>query len=253
MFRKQELEPQATSIPSLPSKDTEVEHRLEKYLDEVCASFWRELPEEKRNELRAEMRVHLDERVAAHLELGDTAEEAIARTLEQFGKSKKVGRAWRRERIAAALAGGASAKQASCIALALYTPTCLLGLYLIQVETTIILGMAAGYMSPQTLQIVNLLAYATSFLLPIPAGILIGMLTRERAVCTSLKSLCFLSLPMIVVHACRPPFNQSMAQGGCAMLLFMGLFWIPIGCASAGIGGWLRKHTTRRRQRLTVH
>jgi hypothetical protein len=230
----------------------DLEQRLEKYLDEICVSLGQDLPEDKRNELRAEMRTHLDERVAAHRELGDTPEEAVSQALQQFGRSKQVGRAWRRERAATALAEGFSAKQAGRIALALFVPTCLLGLFLLQLDTTIILGMMAGYISPQTLQIVNLLAYGTAFLLPIPAGILTGLLARERAVRMVFRTLCCLSLPMIVVNASHPFFNQGRVEGGFGMLLLFSLFWIPIGCASAGIGGWLRKHTTRRRQRLIL-
>jgi hypothetical protein len=74
-------------------------NRLEQYVDEVAHNL-RSLPEEQRQEEIAEIRSHLDARVAAEMELGKTQEEAVAEALRQFGSARKVGsslrRVWRR-------------------------------------------------------------------------------------------------------------------------------------------------------------
>ncbi|MCW3050977.1 MAG: hypothetical protein JWN14_147 [Chthonomonadales bacterium] len=252
MLENHQPEQQGILKPSLPSNDPSLEPRIEAYLDEVCASFKPGLPEETRSALRAEMRVHLEERVAANVELGDTQKAAVSRALEQFGESKQVGRAWQRERRGTLLAKGASAKLSGRIALLLYVPSCALALFLLQVVNTIVLGMSAGYMSAQTVPTIEAISYIAAFLLPVPAGLLTGLLAHGRAVRTVFRTLCLLWLPMTVCYAFRPSAGQSPLQSAGAMLLSFGLFWIPIGCVSAGVGGWLRKQTTRLKQRLVL-
>ena len=252
MLENHQPEPQGISKRSLPSDIPSLDPRIETYLEEVCASFRAGLPEETRSALRAEMRLHLEERVAANVELGDTHEAAVSRALEQFGESKQVGRAWQRERRGTLLARGASAKLSSRIALLLYVPSCALALFLLQVVNTIILGMSAGYMSPQTVPTIEAICYMVAFLLPVPAGLLTGLLAQGRAVRTTFRTLCLLGLPMAACYAFRPSSTQSPLQSAGAMLLAFGLFWIPIGCVSAGVGGWLRKKTTHLRQSLVL-
>jgi HAAS len=93
------------------------------YLDRVGASLAGLLPEERRAELRAELRDHLEALIAAHEELGASPEEAVTAALRQFGGADDLARAWRsagppalRSRIAAAAGGLACAGSAALAA-----------------------------------------------------------------------------------------------------------------------------------------
>ena len=63
---------------------------LEQYLEQVETRL-RDLPAEQRQSEVEEMRQHMQDSVNARVELGYSQDEAVAHTLEQFGKARTVG------------------------------------------------------------------------------------------------------------------------------------------------------------------
>lgn len=69
---------------------SELEQKIEDYLDHAYAPLVGTLPYAKRQEIRAEMKQHLVQIIAAHQELGDNQDEAIEASLRQFGHPEKL-------------------------------------------------------------------------------------------------------------------------------------------------------------------
>ena len=65
--------------------------QLEQYLKTVEQNLHALPAEERDNELN-EIRSHIESLVEAHREIGNTEEEAVARTLAQFGRAQKLGK-----------------------------------------------------------------------------------------------------------------------------------------------------------------
>src|SRR5439155_12286412 len=89
--------------PSLPRTAAEsgearpTDPRLEDYLDHVCAALVGLVPYARRQELRAELRGHLEALVATHEELGSERTAAVVMALRQFGPPRHLSRQWARE------------------------------------------------------------------------------------------------------------------------------------------------------------
>src|SRR5688572_4418190 len=66
--------------------------RIEDYLDHVCAPLVGVVPYAKRQELRAELRSHLEALIATHQELGRGPEVAALEALRQFGDPQDLAR-----------------------------------------------------------------------------------------------------------------------------------------------------------------
>lgn len=64
--------------------------RIEDYLDRICAPLVGNLPYERRQEIRAEIREHLDALTEASIESGHTPDKAVERALQQFGDPKRI-------------------------------------------------------------------------------------------------------------------------------------------------------------------
>src|SRR5437773_12561009 len=71
--------------------------RIEDYLDHVCAPLLGLVPYARRQELRAELRGHLEALVATHEELGSERTAAVVLALRQFGPPHHLSRQWARE------------------------------------------------------------------------------------------------------------------------------------------------------------
>src|SRR6266581_7943431 len=71
--------------------------RIDDYLDHVCAPLVGLVPYARRQELRAELRGHLEALVATHEELGSERTAAVVMALRQFGPPRCLSRQWARE------------------------------------------------------------------------------------------------------------------------------------------------------------
>jgi hypothetical protein len=74
-----------------------VQARIDAYLDRTCAPLFRSLPQDEAVEQRAEMRSHLENMIAAYVELGSSETLAVTQTLEQFGREQSIAQAWQQE------------------------------------------------------------------------------------------------------------------------------------------------------------
>ena len=95
--------PASVPGPSQPANQTaealhpEVEATLDAYLDAVCALAPKDVPATAMQDMRREMRDHLQAAIAANAELGATPDAAVATALQQFGKPGYVAQQWRSE------------------------------------------------------------------------------------------------------------------------------------------------------------
>src|SRR5258708_7636566 len=74
--------------------ETDLDARIEDYLDRIYAPMVGRLPYARRQELRNEMRAHVGQLIAAHEELGSEGEEAVTAALRQFGEPALVAGRW---------------------------------------------------------------------------------------------------------------------------------------------------------------
>ena len=71
--------------------------RVEAYLDQIIAPLMGGLSALHQDELRRELRTHLQERIAACQELGSSEEEAVTEALQQFGGAKDFLEHWKQK------------------------------------------------------------------------------------------------------------------------------------------------------------
>ena len=80
-----------------PAEAVVTDARIDAYLDAICTSLPPETPAEAVQDMRCEMRSHLQAAVIAGQELGNSPEQALERALAQFGKPQVVARQWQEE------------------------------------------------------------------------------------------------------------------------------------------------------------
>src|SRR5262249_21729865 len=88
------IEPAGRGFPassrSRPAEAEAADPRIEDYLDRVCAPLVEIVSYETRQELRAELRAHLESLVASYLELGSDPGRAVTVALRQVGNARLV-------------------------------------------------------------------------------------------------------------------------------------------------------------------
>lgn len=92
-FRHQEPEPLGNADQFAPSAGAP--SRLDTYLGEVERHLGARVSTAQRGEIRRELASHLEALVDAYVELGHSPDEALDAALQQFGKARQVGRAYR--------------------------------------------------------------------------------------------------------------------------------------------------------------
>lgn len=235
-----------------PANPAALEARIEDYLDHVCAPLVGVAPYAMRQEMRAEMRTHLDSLIAAHCELGSASEEAVTAALRQFGDAGAVARNWTREcaRSATETTAPQSARPATLAALGLF------GLPYLADATHIAWSAWSKFSADEA-------AFYRFELVAVPllAGLLTGLLARHRAARGTLNALALLAIPAMVI----PGFLLSLVYAGLVdkfpfeqwipnpIPATVGLtYWVSLGCAGAKAGNWLRQRTARLRPRLAL-
>jgi hypothetical protein len=209
--------------------------RIEDYLDQIYAPLVGWVPYEARVELRAELQAHLVSRVAAYQELGSSPDAAVRQALAQSGDPQAVAREWAREweRILP------RRKERP----AWYSTLVALGCFAVATRLLfeLITAAIAGARVP------TWLGDAAIILLPLLAGLTTGVLSRTRSAQAVLSALLLLIPPTALALSADPDFN-----GVAGPAVQLGIVWIPIGCASAALGGWLRtrREATNRHRML---
>src|SRR5947208_1776604 len=84
--------PPSTRLVSGGLRDTAPVARIEDYLDHVFAPLLGLVPYARRQELRAELRGHLEALAASYRELGSAPDTASEQALRQFGDPRELAR-----------------------------------------------------------------------------------------------------------------------------------------------------------------
>jgi hypothetical protein len=224
-----------TCAPNLPVSSA-AEGRIADYLDHVFAPLAKIIPFEKRRELRAEMREHLEALIAAYQELGDTSEGAVENALAQFGSAQSVSRRWREEWERTDPA--ASTQAATRLAVRWFGAATLL--------TAIFLLLSGAYINYSFgLSLFLLLGVG----LPTAAGAAVGFTAPSRPAQGTFRALSLLFLPFMMVYqiwAHCQTFDRPV-YAGAFFAIFQFVGWTITGCATAGICGWLQRLSAPKR------
>lgn len=221
-------EPNRTPVTSDP--------RIHDYLDHVCAPLVGLVPYARRQELRVELRAHLEALIATHEELGSSPEVAVVLALRQFGDPCAISRQWAREWLRPAVSRPVpSATRAIPVAFACFGAASLLTLLLFRIA----MGATSGggvSMAPS-----GVLVFGG--LLPMLAGLMTGLLAPARHALGTFFALALLVLPFAALGSnplLEAHLGPQWAESGMWMAFTLALFWLPIGPATAALGGLLR-------------
>jgi hypothetical protein len=215
--------PAARRAWSPPAETADADPRIEDYLDHVCAPLVGRVAYAERAALRAELRAHLEALVAASQEVGMEADTAVRDALVRFGPPHVLARQWLRAR------GVLSARPATLIGLACFGAASGVS-YMLALLSMVYAGDIGGL---GTLPM--LLAG------PILAGLATGWMAPARHALGAFYALAMVigptALGLGLLAAADPKRFWTEIIG---VTVAQGFLWIPLGCATAAFGGWLR-------------
>lgn len=205
--------------------------RLDDYLDRVVAPLVDDVPHARRRELRAELGAHLDALVEAHLELGATPEEALTAAIRQFGPPRQVGRQWLREWQRELPAPPESPLQAARVGLLCYLVASFLSWAFSNAAVTVGNSAVGG------------LLMLNAVLFPIAAGLLTGILARNRHGYGALLGCSCAALLCGILGAFEgmPALMEAHRFPLAALSATQMVIWLPLAAASGALGGSLRR------------
>jgi hypothetical protein len=209
-----------------------VDARIEDYLDHMGAPLVGMAPYARRQSLRAEWRAHLEMLAAAYEELGSDRDAAVTQALKQFGDPNRLGRLWART-----WRSGAPAPRRRPVLPAMRAAFGWFSLATIASYPILLAGLRAENM--EALDSLGMPFCAIG--MPLLAGVLSGLLARGRHGMGAFYALALLIPTTLAAVRVLSP-GVSGAEAGLTFLQF--LFWMPLGCAAATLGGWLREHLT---------
>lgn len=226
-------------------------HQVEAYLDQVLAPLTRRLSAFHQQELRRELRTHLQERVNAYQELGMTEDDAVTEALRQFGGAEDFLRQWQQEwRRTPPQAVLREIGLATRYALLLSIPA-LLMTYPGSPQWPHMLYANQDNWPPDWLRHTPV-AYITSswgsfgldlIVLPIVVGAAVGRLVPHRA---GLGTLTALTVIITLTDWFLWPVFLNLGrftEGLSEQIFFCSIFWLPLACTSAALSGWwTQKH-----------
>jgi len=239
--RERTQEPAAESRPAplrdgcRPHEVTNADPRIEEYLDHLCVPLMRRVPYAIRAELRVELRAHIDALIDASLELGRPPDEAVRDALMQFGDPRALGSEWLRGWNGGRLGSPVpSARPAACVALRCFGLATSMAVAL--VVTTALYA--------ERLPVLGLLSVLFLVLvMPLLAGLATGWLSPARQALGTFYALALLSVITGLGWSVLDSRPDSVYPAGLGIM--HSVFWLPIGCASAALGGWLRTLSER--------
>jgi hypothetical protein len=218
---------------------------IEEYLDHVCAPLVGLLPFPQRQELRAELRDHLQALVAAQEERGSSHDAAVVTALRQFGDPRRLACRWAREwSRESSPAPHRSAWSAIPAALACFGFASAIGLLLMLAEE---LRLVHGF--------TRALAWGFSlYLLPLLAGLTTGLAAPARHAMGAFFALAAIIPCLALVYLTNDiPTGLEPQVEACLELAWTQLFlWVPVGCGSAVLGGRLQNRLALRRRRWVL-
>jgi len=237
--------PPSTRLVSGGLRDTAPAARIEDYLDHVFAPLLGLVPYARRQELRAELRSHLEALVATHEERGAARDAAVAMALRQFGPPHALGRLWAREWTQRTVPRRVEpASKAIFVALGSFGLATLLALGML---LTVLL--TADHPLPDMVR--EPTGFSMIYLLPILAGLAVGLLAPARHALGTFYAQAILIVPSAALTAAaliQPPDRASFDAWHLPLsfVLVQLLWWTPIGCGAAALGGSLRARRSLR-------
>ncbi len=220
-----------------PSPQPEAVHptgadpRIEDYLDHVCAPLVGHVPYQRRRELRAELRAHVEAIAEARRELDGSEYDAVSYALSQFGNPAVLARQWLQEwhvghepqeSMAQAVRTGivCAAPPALCVWLVLHA--------------------LVGESVAPTPQVI----WVAGGLFPLVVGAAIGGLTRRW----HLLAGCAGVATMAAISGLMSAFLNGSTHSLTAMSLVLTFFWLPVCLLAAPLAGYVRKRLERKRR-----
>jgi hypothetical protein len=186
--------------------------------------------------LLAELSAHLETLAASYEELGSTPESAVILALQQFGEPRHLSRQWIREWTRpGGPAGPQPAWRAMLIGLGCFGSASVMAFLMLAVESS---GWEHG---PQRGMIMEMLFVGV--LSPLLAGLVTGLLAPARHVLGTFFALALVIVPTAALGLLVPghvPESGGLGEYGIALAMIQSVCWMPIGCATAALGGWLQ-------------
>jgi hypothetical protein len=228
-----DVRPSAPSALHICARASQSDPHIEDYLDHFCVPLVGRVPYAARATLRSQLRTHLEALVDARLELGWGRDEAVRHALTKFGDPRVLGRKWLREWRCTALAAPVpSARPATLVAVRCFGAATIVAIALMM--------LAMG--RPISPLLGDLLGLILAIVIPLLAGILTGWVAPTRQALGSFYALSLVVVPTTLGSAClwHSTRCDDVPFSGVILGIMQVLFWLPIGCASAALGGWLR-------------
>ena len=217
--------------------------RLEDYLDHVCAPLIGLVPYARRQELRGELRSHLEALAASHVELGSAPDVALIRSLHQFGDPHAIARHWARE--------WTHPSPARPLQPAWRTIPWALGCFGTASLVVFLILQTMASESDGSIRTAWMGLLLFGAVLPVLAGITTGLLAPARHALGSFFALALLVPPFVALgtNPLMPALlGYHWTNSSIAMALMLAICWLPIGPAAAALGGWLKSQLALRPQ-----
>jgi hypothetical protein len=219
---------------------------IEDYLDQVCGRLPM-LSYAERQQIREELRQHIEAMVDAYCELGEMREEAVSQALARFGRPQQVARSFfaaywtsgerRHQSASAAMRKGIGVYGMAGLLTVLGVATAVELLSLPPILNSSLVTLARQAFLPSIM-----------FLVPALAGWYMGadIRTPRPALGSffALTALCGLSLPLTLLFIKSGPF--AVTALGCLNVLFF--LWMPTAVIAAAFSHRMARHcgSTRR-------
>jgi hypothetical protein len=224
-----DVRPSAPSALHICAGASQSDPHIEDYLDHFCVPLVGRVPYAARATLRSQLRTHLEALVDARLELGWGRDGAVRHALTKFGDPRVLGRKWLREwRCATPAAPVPSARPATRVAIRSFGAATGAAIALMM--------LAMGCPIPPLLG--SLLGFVLAFVTPLLAGLTTGWLAPARQALGSFYALSLVVAPITLGSGCL--WQGTRYEDVPLIGIIQVLFWLPIGCAAAALGGWLR-------------
>ncbi len=221
------------------------------YLDHVCVPLVGVVPYARRQELRAELAEHLEALIESYQEMGSRPEWAVVQALQQFGEPSKLSRQWAREWASEApCPEPRSPWRAMKLGLGCFSAAGLLAAVLLR---TILNG------SPFSVPSVTAEAGLIGLVLPAVAGLMTGRYSPARPALGAFYALAALIAPtalasLVAVLIQPEPYESgSPITLGLVLAMAQFLYWIPVGCGAAALGGTLRLRLAQKARPWALH
>ena len=229
--------------------------RVEAYLDQLLVPLTHNLSDFHRDELRRELRAHLQGRVDAYRELDYSEDDAVTEALKQFGSAEDFFKQWRREWMQAArpdawqeiLAATRSALRLTIPALVVtWVVAYVLGNLAIKTLPTLCTGNSAQVCADILLTIVC----GGFFGLSLWVGIVQGRRTPRRSGWGMLAALGTVVTVGSASSLIGTIFGLegTLCSGFYTSMPLMAAAWIPTTCFAAAVSGWWTQRSRKRRR-----